>query len=320
MSKAFRRLGFTLIELLVVIAIIAVLVALLLPAVQQAREAARRSQCKNNLKQIGLALHNYHEFAQMFPPSKIFGATTCDQTWINGNSYSWRVMILPQMDQAPLFNRLNFSEWIQCNALRNNPSPFLAATVIQMPGYICPSDNLPVLSQNSGDAGTNYGGMHAGGANCVYPPVQQTAGSECPNHGDNSGGMAYRGRKIAEIIDGTSNTVMVGEVYRGKAFERLEGGPVNVTNNRCRRWMEESGWCGVDGSRTPNHKLIDDIDWTDETTKGEVGGRPMSSKHVGGAQALFGDGAVRFVGDNVDGLLWRATCTAAGNEPKIIQF
>src|SRR5713101_2624318 len=103
-----RKLGFTLIELLVVIAIIAVLVALLLPAVQQAREAARRSQCKNNLKQIGLALHNYHEMAQMFPPSKIFGPTSCNG-WIRGNSLSWRVMILPQMDQAPLFNTINFS-------------------------------------------------------------------------------------------------------------------------------------------------------------------------------------------------------------------
>jgi hypothetical protein len=287
--------------------------------VQQAREAARRSQCKNNLKQIGLALHNYHEIAQMFPPSKIFGGQTCDQTWIRGNSYSWRVMILPQFDQAPMYNTLNFSEWIQCNALRNNPSPFLVTTKIVLPGYICPSDNLPSIA-GSGDASTNYGGMNAGGANCVYPPVQQTAGTECPNHGDNTGGMAFRGRKISEILDGTSNTVMVGEVYRGKNFERLEGGPVNVINNRCRRWMEESGWCGVDGSRTPNSTLIDDIDWTDETTSGEVGGRPMSSKHVGGAQALFGDGAVRFISDNVDGLLWRATCTAAGNEPKVIQF
>src|SRR4249920_1165294 len=88
--------GFTLIELLVVIAIIAVLVALLLPAVQQAREAARRASCKSNLKQIGLALHNYHETANTMPPG-----------WIGGNRWGWAVMILPQIDQAPLYSTLS---------------------------------------------------------------------------------------------------------------------------------------------------------------------------------------------------------------------
>jgi prepilin-type N-terminal cleavage/methylation domain-containing protein/prepilin-type processing-associated H-X9-DG protein len=328
MARTFRRLGFTLIELLVVIAIIAVLVALLLPAVQQAREAARRSQCKNNLKQIGLALHNYLEMAQYFPPSKIFsnGDTQC-QGWIKGNSLSWRVLLLPQLDQTPLYNTINFSEWIQC---RTGTGSFNQARTTTIPLLICPSDNNPAITvhNQNGDVGTNYGGMNSGGGTgsgpggngCVYPPVQQTAGQECPNHGDNTGGMAFKGRRIAELIDGASNTVMVGEVYRGKAFQRIEGGPVNQTGDRCRKWIEESGWCGVDGSRTPNNKLIDDIDWTDETTNGEVGGRPISSLHTGGAQVLMGDGSVRFISDSVDGLLWRATCTAAGREPKIIDF
>ena len=110
-----KRVGFTLIELLVVIAIIAVLIALLLPAVQSAREAARRSQCKNALKQIGLALHNYHEMSNMFPPGKIFNRIdvcnlrggTASNTWSVGNSGSWRVMVLPQMEQMPVYNTIN---------------------------------------------------------------------------------------------------------------------------------------------------------------------------------------------------------------------
>src|SRR5205809_2892375 len=103
-SRALRRSAFTLIELLVVIAIIAVLVALLLPAVQQAREAARRSQCKNNLKQIGLALQNYHSSANRFPPGYVAGATYP----ATSNGWGWSAMILPYLDQAPLYRKINF--------------------------------------------------------------------------------------------------------------------------------------------------------------------------------------------------------------------
>src|SRR4026208_2018828 len=112
---ARRRFGFTLIELLVVIAIIAILIALLLPAVQQAREAARRTQCRNNLKQLGLALHNYHDNFQSFAPhiwvspwtnpgAQVAGVND----WTNGSRGSWIVRILPYLDQAPLFNQMNF--------------------------------------------------------------------------------------------------------------------------------------------------------------------------------------------------------------------
>jgi prepilin-type N-terminal cleavage/methylation domain-containing protein/prepilin-type processing-associated H-X9-DG protein len=349
-----RITGFTLIELLVVIAIIAVLVALLLPAVQQAREAARRSQCKNNLKQIGLALHNYADAAKMFPPGKIFGSETQCQGWIRGNSSSWRVMILPYVDQGPLYNKINFSDWISCrDASGTTMVSWAIARSTQIPGYLCPSDNnAPTLGAgvqgipqggnvvngvNIGlTIGTNYAGIHSSGqwffngnfnnpgpsaTPCPYPQtVQQTAGGECPGHGDNTGGFAYRGRKFSDYIDGTSTTAMVGEVYRGKAFERLEGGPVDCQNARCGWWVEESGFCGADGARGPNSKLKDEVDWTDNTTNNESGARPISSVHAGGAQALFADGAVRFIGDSVDGLLWRATCSAGGKEPQIIDF
>jgi prepilin-type N-terminal cleavage/methylation domain-containing protein len=313
-------LGFTLIELLVVIAIIAVLIALLLPAVQQAREAARRTQCKNNLKQIGLALHNYLSTASVFPPAKIFGGETQCQGWIRGNSLSWRVMILPYTDQAPLYNGINFSEWIQC---RTGPTiDPVRKTVIA--AYLCPSDPTDRLA--NGLPGTNYPGMVADGLNrntsglggsgvaSPNPPIQGSCGlNSNVNHGDNSGALAYKGRSIAQISDGTSNTVFVGEVFRGKSLYNLCAGQ-DGTGNRCRSWIEESGWCGADTSRTPNHPLRDEVDWWDETTGGQSGSRPISSSHVGGAHTLMADGAVKFVSNNIDANVWRAVGSAAGND------
>jgi len=158
--------GFTLIELLVVIAIIAILIALLLPAVQQAREAARRTQCRNNLKQIGLALHNYENSSSMFPPAKIFGSETQGQGWIRGNSMSWRVLILPFNDQAPVYNQINFSEWIEQRTLTNTLAPFKGKV---FPAYICPSD--PTEPVNGGNAGANYAGLVADGKGAPNPPV-----------------------------------------------------------------------------------------------------------------------------------------------------
>ena len=141
MSLRVRKSGFTLIELLVVIAIIAVLIALLLPAVQQAREAARRSQCKNNLKQIGLALHNYHDTANKFPsgfvtrawPSPGTGATTELSCW------SWGAMILPYIDQAPMYNTLQVGTLSLAANLAAGGAQATAATT-PLSGFMCPSE------------------------------------------------------------------------------------------------------------------------------------------------------------------------------------
>src|SRR5579871_6659577 len=141
-----KRKGFTLIELLVVIAIIAVLMALLLPAVQQAREAARRSQCKNNLKQVGLALHNYHEIANMLPPGWV--GITAGAPDIHGlNGWGWASKILPLLDQSTAYNQINFSVDVS-NAANN------AMRLTTFPVFRCPSDPQPdtwtIYDQSSG--------------------------------------------------------------------------------------------------------------------------------------------------------------------------
>lgn len=319
-SKLLRRWsrswpGFTLIELLVVIAIIAVLIALLLPAVQQAREAARRSQCKNNLKQIGLALHNYENTFRMFPPAKIFSVNDSQcQSWIYGNSLSWRVMILPYVDQAPMYNQINMNEWIECRTGTGSLNQFKGKV---LPAYYCPTD--PTNQMISGQAGSNYAGLVASGKNAVYPPAQGSCGGSLTWHGDNTGALAFQGRRIAEIADGTSNTIIAGEVFRGKSFFNLcanadQTGPASGAG-RCFRWYEESGWCGADTSRGPNNTLRDEVDWTDENTSGQSGSRPVSSAHTGGAHVLMADGAVKFASNNVDAQnVWRAAGSANGSD------
>ena len=131
-----HRLAFTLIELLVVIAIIAVLIALLLPAVQSAREAARRTQCVNNLKQMGLALHNYHDALSVFPPGYIAASKFIDGETDTSPGWSWASMILPQLDQAPLYSAINV--WLPIQAPANT-----TATQTILSGFLCPSDQLP---------------------------------------------------------------------------------------------------------------------------------------------------------------------------------
>jgi prepilin-type processing-associated H-X9-DG protein len=153
-----------LIELLVVIAIIAVLVALLLPSVQQAREAARRSQCKNNLKQYGLALHNYLDVYNYFP----IGGAQDWPTWSNGPGVGWQARILPQIDQAPLYNQLNFNSTVsQCaTIIAPGPTQFRGSIV---PYMLCPSDSHPMNPRwNNWNWSWGFRSMHTGGAQFLF--------------------------------------------------------------------------------------------------------------------------------------------------------
>ena len=315
-----RRHAFTLIELLVVIAIIAILIALLLPAVQQAREAARRSQCKNNLKQIGLALHNYEETMTILPPVKIVKATNdggCPG-WVKGSGLSWRVMILPYMDQAPLYQQIGPRTGFHGCYYNDGVIGTLETTKIA--AYECPSEPTGRVGN---DGPTSYPAILGRNGNVVHHV--NTSNLE-------KGIMRYEGARFAQAIDGLSNTAMVGEVHRGSLFLRNGGGPVNLTGQRCRRWADASGFCGADGTYAPNRgnptkannkpqdpnlaapNTPDNISWTDPVTDNVPGPRGVSSAHAGGCHILYGDGKVTFLNDSVDLGVWGAQTTRGGSE------
>lgn len=327
------RSGFTLIELLVVIAIIAILIALLLPAVQQAREAARRSTCKNNLKQIGIALHNHHETYGSFPP----GALDDDNRQL-----AWSVYILPSMDQGPIYDTLTTGgAWffpkvsgryktpdgsnsgfvhtdngtctphMQVDVLDNNTA-ILAAFQTTLPAFTCPSDILPE-KDNNGYGKSNYHGN--AGSIIVNPANTGQTWSGCAQlkgnvangvlnyANDNTNAWSYSFR---DITDGASNTIFVGEV--------TESGLDDTQNNNNSRQVSASvtasrnypKWTGgdVDGGcngyfRGNGLKLTNRSMFINRRT-GNESSAAFGSQHTGGAQFLFGDGTVRFLSENID--------------------
>ena len=270
-SVGFRR-GFTLIELLVVIAIIAILIALLLPAVQQAREAARRSQCKNNVKQIGLALHNYHDTFRAFPAAFYRGTTTSP-------GWGWVAMILPYIDQAPLYNKLDTGSV--------KPSA-TASTLVQtvLSAYRCPSDTGKATNSNRNNWGTsNYAGVW---------------GSGDANESISSGNGIFSASssvRMRDITDGTSNTIGIGE----RAYGRLGSDNYNGAI-----------WAGICDAG----KYASNI-WSLNTGSKSINGTDdwsFSSQHVGGVHFLLMDGSVRFISENTNtGLVQNLANKSDGN-------
>jgi len=296
MSRVRRRGGFTLIELLVVIAIIAVLVALLLPAVQQAREAARRSQCKNNLKQLGLALHNYHDKAKSFPPGyvSLFDGSGND----TGPGWGWGALILPELEQAPLQNGIAFGQPIEAAA---NAVP----RIVSLPVHLCPSDPVrtpwPVVMR---DAVGNPTGTICQVAAANYIGV---FGVSEPGVGGE--GIFFRNSSIGtrDILDGTTSTLMVGE--------------------RSQKWCEAT-WVGAVTSAKmfppPGSPAVRVTENSAGMVLGHTSDGPpsapgtecneFSSLHVGGAQFLFADGHVQFVSTSINEAIFQALSTRAGGE------
>ncbi|MBD3675994.1 MAG: DUF1559 domain-containing protein [Planctomycetaceae bacterium] len=347
MRRTLKR-GFTLIELLVVIAIIAVLVALLLPAVQQAREAARRSSCKNNLKQIGLAMHNYHDTFNSLPGSPQActhdsGTRKCWEGW------SGLAMILPFVDQASLYQKLNFNRyWYDGGASDQTRNEFwVRNSVIQT--FLCPSDPVSSSFPHSSSSPSSYS-LSAGPVATwsISPPV---------------GPFSFRSSiRFSAIKDGTSNTIMASECQVGlwdnspqtsvgfrvptagalnnatgtQSSRVYNNDPANIAKirayyNSCastgqgltshingeddrgnRFWASGRVYWGpwFNTLMPPNTQYACDQD-TSVTT---MDIKSASSYHTGGVQVLMCDGSVTFVSENIDQGTWIAVGSIRGGE------
>jgi len=306
--KQTRR-AFTLIELLVVIAIIAVLIALLLPAVQQAREAARRSQCKNSLKQIGLAIHNYHETFNTIPPGWIDAAGSAGG---NGNSlFGWTAFLLPQIDQSALYNKLNF---LQAWSLdQTNP-------VNTLPVFRCPSDTGSITTSAGGSVNvgrSNYPGV-AGITLTSYTTVSNfpsgigiTATPVTVANYNGTFGVNSK-HNFRDFSDGLSNCILVGE-------RRSSGGPTANPNNP----GLDTVWVGITSAdnvaptaTAPAQAAIigDTVEPLNSVNASNVA-TGFSSLHTGGAQFLLGDGSVRFISNNVAALTYQQLSTIGDGLP-----
>jgi len=293
------RVGFTLIELLVVIAIIAILIALLLPAVQQAREAARRTQCKNNLKQIGLATHNYHDVHNCFPPAAL-----------SGPPIGWQVSILPSLEQTGVYNQFDFSKRSPWNVFKDIAKQ-------RMAGYLCPSGSgetdTTVGTQNGlfglhymavlGPKGTNPV------SNTAYDWYQPTAAAV--QGGLSRGGIFGDFNKVwsfRDITDGSSNCLAIGEQSWMKS-------------NAIRFWCRSIVAPPNAGAGSADHTMgnarnidfaINAVPFNSGTVK--FNDTSFGSDHTGGAHFLIGDGTVRFLSQNMDIGIYKSLASRSGSE------
>lgn len=297
-SARTRSRGFTLIELLVVIAIIAILVSLLLPAVQQAREAARRTQCKNNLKQIGLALHNYHDIHRTFPSGWIAVDGGQQNAHDGLNGAGWATMILPQIEQGNLYDLFD------PNLPITDPGNIVFSTTV-IPAFQCPSDPKPETWQITEEGTTdvlatlptaNYVGVFGteeldGCENAAGTAPVSSAG-QCLGNGFFFHNSSV---KLRDVTDGTTNTFMIGERRTDENLGWFTSWPGMVAEG-------EEAFQRILGSadHVPNSPAAHFDD--------------MSSNHVGGAQFCLGDGSVRFVSENIDEGTYKSLATVRGGE------
>ncbi|WP_339735981.1 DUF1559 domain-containing protein [uncultured Gimesia sp.] len=303
-----KRRGFTLIELLVVIAIIAILIALLLPAVQQAREAARRSTCKNNMKQIGLALHNYHDTFRAFP----IGSQT---SYYRAN---WRSSILPYIDQAPAYNQLTQAASSQhgfASGNGNSAAGYNTENAVlsdyYVPVYKCPSSTADAFYtggspvSNNGKTSPNAALGKETGMTMDYVGISGSYAGVAP-YNAGCGSLIYGGNwcnnglmligkssRMRDCKDGTSNTMIIGE-------------DSGLVDNKDYRSNYYGGWAGHLGLSSWGTG-VNTIRYNPNPRTAPAGGNqtytpnnPLTSEHVGGIHALLTDGAVRFISNNVD--------------------
>jgi prepilin-type N-terminal cleavage/methylation domain-containing protein/prepilin-type processing-associated H-X9-DG protein len=318
MRREVQR-GFTLVELLVVIAIIGILVALLLPAVQAAREAARRSQCSNNLKQIALAMHNHHDTTKTFPAG--MGPYGC--CW-----GTWQVLVLGFIEQGTVLSR--YENWGGNDAVYGDgPAPQSGGTFPRYasapnstnvtgrryPAFTCPSDipNAPIAPITNHNYAANWGNTHYG--QTTYPGTSVNfLGAPFGQAKSIDPGKRTHGQSMASILDGTSNTMMVAEVLQGQGSD-LRG---------FTWWGDAAGFTAYE---SPNTSVPDRIYTASYCNNQPVQKLPCAvsdtnnptrfssrSRHPGGVQAALCDGSVRFVANSVNLPVWRAMSTSQGGE------
>jgi prepilin-type N-terminal cleavage/methylation domain-containing protein/prepilin-type processing-associated H-X9-DG protein len=325
MRNLHHRRGFTLIELLVVIAIIGVLVGLLLPAVQKVREAASRMKCASNLKQVGVALHNYHDTFNYFPPGYIDGNTNPASTPDNdvGPGWGWASFLLPYMEQQNLYNQIDFSQGV---GLGSN----VAVSQVPLTIYQCPSDpyqqNFTVWPTSVVVAHSNYVGCN-GWEECFWNSggVGDPAGNDglAGTYGSAGNGLFFRNshHNFASVTDGLSYTIFVGERSANHAPATWTGA---VTGGRCPAWMASQPPAPYSPPPGPPYDNAD-FDEALVLAHGNATHLPNAdfpifdpdvfySMHPGGANFLFGDGSVHFLRSTINGKTYQSLCTIAGGE------
>jgi prepilin-type N-terminal cleavage/methylation domain-containing protein len=301
-----RRPGFSLIELLVVIAIVAVLLALLLPAVQAAREAARATQCRNNLKQIALALHNYHDRAGVLPP-----AWTADPYWLT-QGWGWGAMLLPDMEQSTLFQQLRFDESMTSAASRQ-------WHLQSVPTFVCPSDAFPLSGTVIVQEPEFWPRIPAASAFLHPPPPKlfpmaksnypavygSTAAVDDPDLGN---GLFFRNSsvRLRDVTDGTSQTLMVGE-RRTTQRQTIDYMGNELTYVDMTTWIGVLPWCSDPSSRVIGSGHVPPV-LTDRSFPG------FNSQHSGGTFFGLADGSVRMISNTIDTTTYRSLMTRSGGE------